>query len=509
VRSRALLGSIIGLLTAGAGLGLGELVAVFVRPEASPVIAVGNRVITLTPGDVKETAIRSAGTSDKVLLVGGIIVVVLLFGTLIGQWALRDLRLGLAGVAVFGAVGVYCALTADASQGRDVIPSIVGALGAAGVLVVLVRLVHGADHEHPLAGAQRRDFLIGSAATAGLAALAGFGGRIAQDARFSVAADRKKVKLPVADDPAPSLPNGVDLGKSGVPWATPSGGFYRIDRALTIPQIKPGDWHLRIHGRVDNPITLSYDDLLARPLIERWVTLCCVSNEVGGNLVGNALWRGALLADLLKEAGLHADADQLFMRGADGTSIGAPTAAVMDGRNAMLAVGMNGQPLPVSHGFPVRVVIPGLYGYVSACKWVVDIEATTFHKDKAFWVQNGWDQRTPIVLMSRIDRPRSGNSVSKGETVAIAGVAWDQHVGVSKVEVQVGDGPWQPARLAPVPSTDTWRQWVLPWVPEKSGSFRIRVRATDAKGKPQITQAQPPGPAGASGLHSVTVQVTA
>jgi len=507
------LGSVVGLLTAGVGLGVGELAAVFVRPEASPVIAVGNRVITLTPGSVKRNAIESVGSNDKALLISGIIIIVALYGLLVGKLALRDIRYGFVGVAVFGAIGVYCAITADASRGTDVIPSIVAAIGAAAALWLLVFMAGGdqrkASEPAEMSGTDRRHFLQGSAALAGLAAVAGFGGRIAQHARFSVAGKRAKVALPAPTGVAEVVPAGVDLGKSGVPWATPSSKFYRIDRALTVPQIDPNEWRLKIHGMLDHPMTLRFEDVLSRPLIERWITLCCVSNEVGGSLVSNALFRGTRLADLLREAGIHPDADQLLMTGYEGTTIGAPTAAVMDGRDAMLAIGMNKDPLPTAHGFPVRVVVPGLYGYVSACKWVVDIKATTFRKDFAYWVQNGWDQQTDINLASRIDRPHSGANLSTGETVSIAGVAWDQHVGVSKVEVQIGDGDWQVARLAPVPSTDTWRQWVLPWTPETSGSYRIRVRATDAKGTPQQTNAAPPGPAGSTGLHAITVQVTA
>jgi DMSO/TMAO reductase YedYZ molybdopterin-dependent catalytic subunit len=506
VRSRVVVGPVIGLLTAFTGLGVGELAAVFVRPEASPLIAVGNRLITLTPGSVKRSAIESVGANDKPLLLLGIVLVVAVFGLFVGEWALHDVRIGLAGVAVFGAFGAYCAATADASRGTDVVPAVVGALAAAAVLVSLVRLARRVDGGTDL---DRRRLLMGGAATAALAALAGFGGRAAQHARFSVASARAAVRLPAAAHPAPALPPGVDLGRSGVPWATPNRSFYRIDRALTVPQIDPKHWRLRVHGMVDRPLTLSYDEVLSRPLVEHWLTLCCVSNEVGGNLVSNALFRGVLLADVLREAGIHPGADQLLMTGAEGTTIGAPTAAALDGRTALLAVGMNGEPLPLAHGFPVRVVIPGLYGYVSACKWVVDIKATRFADEQAFWVQNGWDQQTAVVLMSRIDRPRSGASVKVGETVAVAGVAWDQHVGVSAVEVQVDDGPWQRARLAPVPSADTWRQWLLPWTPTRTGSHRLRVRAADARGNPQVTTGSGPGPGGATGLHAVTVHVTA
>jgi DMSO/TMAO reductase YedYZ molybdopterin-dependent catalytic subunit len=242
-------------------------------------------------------------------------------------------------------------------------------------------------------------------------------------------------------------------------------------------------------------------------MIDRWITLCCVSNPVGGPLVSNALFRGTLLADLMREAGLSSQADQLLLGSYDGYTFGAPAAVVMDGRDALLAVGMNGEALPTEHGFPARTVVPGLYGYVSACKWIVDIKATTFAAEQAYWVHEGWAPHPPIELMSRIDTPRHDGAVQVGTSVPIAGVAWDQHVGVSRVEVQVDDGAWQRAVLAAVPSTDTWRQWYLPWTPNTAGSHTLRVRATDARGRPQVTADHAPFPAGATGLHTVTVQV--
>jgi DMSO/TMAO reductase YedYZ molybdopterin-dependent catalytic subunit len=358
--------------------------------------------------------------------------------------------------------------------------------------------------------ADRRLFVQGSVGTVGFAAVIGLVGRSAGHTRFNgaVAAKRSKIVLPAPASPAPALAAGTDLGKSGVPWLTPAGEFYRIDTALTLPEIDPTSWRLRIHGMVDREIDLTYADLLARPLLERWITLCCVSNEVGGDLIGNARWLGVSLADVLREAGVQEGCDQLIMSSSDGMTIGAPTKVVMDGRDAMLAVGMNGAPLPVEHGFPVRVVVPGLYGYVSACKWIVDINATTFNKQAGYWVANGWDQDPPIKLESRIDTPRSGKSVPVGATVAIAGVAWDQHVGVSAVQVQINNGPWQQARLAAVPSTDTWRQWVLPWQPTQAGSYRVKVRALDANGTPQTDKGAQPFPSGATGLHSILVRAT-
>lgn len=501
--------ALIGVLSAAVALGVGEFVAVFVRPAASPLIAVGNALILLTPEGAKRAAIGSVGTNDKTYLILGILVLLALFGAVVGELARRELWYGLAGIGLFAVFGVFCALRANASRGTDVIPTLVGAGAAAAVLVLLTKALERADSAET-GTTPRRAFLLGGAGAAAFAALTGFGGRAAQHARFDVADERNKIALPKTKT-GPVVPRGAELSKSGLPWATPSDAFYRIDTALSVPQISPHDWQLRIHGMVDRPLTLTYAQLLKRPMIERWVTLCCVSNPIGGNLVGNAYWQGTRLADLLEEAGIHSDSDQLILGSSDGMTIGAPTQVVMDGRDALLAIGMNGAPLPLEHGFPARVVVPGLYGYVSACKWVVDIKATTFAAEQAYWVQGGWvsgQRETQINLMSRIDTPRSGRSVTAGSPVAIAGVAWDQHVGVSKVEVQVDDGAWQPARLATVPSTDTWRQWVLAWTPPRTGTYRLRVRATDAKGVQQTDQAAAVYPSGATGWHTITVQAT-
>lgn len=509
MRSRTSLGALIGLLSAAVAVGVGELAAAFVRPESSPVIAVGSRIIVITPEDAKRSGIQAAGTNDKLWLLIGIYLLLAAFGALIGVAALRKLGYGLAGIAAVGAIGVYCALTANASQARDVIPTLVGTAASMAVLATLVWVAHGwtpEDHADAARWPARRTLLQAGAATAAVAAVTGFGGRAAQHARFDVAATRDKIKLPAPAATAPTVPPGVDLGKSKVSWATSSNKFYRIDTALSVPQIDSHSWKLRIHGMVDKELTLTYAQLLARPQIERWITLCCVSNEIGGNLVSNAHFQGARLADLLREAGVRKGADQLLLRSQDGMTIGAPIDLIMDGRDALLAVGMNGKPLPVEHGFPARTVVPGLYGYVSACKWIVDMEVTTFDAHRAYWVQGGWSPEPPIQLQSRIDTPGTQQVVSAGDTIAVAGVAWDQHVGVSKVEVQVDDGPWQRARLAAVPSTDTWRQWVWPWTPQKSGEYRLRVRATDALGNVQDTQVRQPFPSGATGLHAVTVR---
>jgi DMSO/TMAO reductase YedYZ molybdopterin-dependent catalytic subunit len=511
--ARTAAGALIGLLSAAVALGVGELVAALVRPASAPIIVVGNRLILLTPERVKRWAIGVFGTGDKHALLTGSYVGLALASVLIGLLALRRLRYGLVGIAVLGAFGGYCALTSHAHRWSDVVPSVIGALAGMVVLATLVPAVTGTGLEPVRAGAplaDRRRFLQGGLAAAVLAVLGSVVGRALQHARFDANAARAAITLP---EPVGSgvaagvgVPHNFDLGKSGVPFQTPAAAFYRIDTALSVPQLDPKTWSLRIHGKVNREITLTYAQLISRPLVERWVTLTCVSNEVGGDLISNALFRGVLLADLLREAGIDPSADQLLATSSDGMTIGSPTAVVMDGRDAMLAVGMNGEPLPVEHGFPVRMVVPGLYGYVSACKWIVELEATTFAADRAYWVQGGWAAQGPIKLASRIDRPTGSQTVAVGSQLAVAGIAWDQHVGVSKVEVQVDDGQWQQATLAPVPSTDTWRQWVLLWTPDTAGQHRLRVRAYDSAGRQQDGADTDPFPSGASGLHSVTVR---
>ena len=313
--------------------------------------------------------------------------------------------------------------------------------------------------------------------------------------------------------PAPPLPAGAELDVPGVtPHRTPNRDFYRVDTALTIPRVDVRTWRLRVHGRgVARPLTLSFDQLLARGLVARRITLTCVSNEVGGPYVGNATWLGVPLADVLAEAGVRSprqggEADQLVARSVDGMTLGSPLAALLDGRDALLAVGMNGEPLPFDHGYPVRMVVPGLYGYVSACKWLRELELTTFDAYDAYWVRRGWAAEAPIKTQSRIDTPRGADRPRAGEPVAVAGVAWAQRTGIARVEVRVDEGPWREAELAEEDSVDTWRQWRWRWTPT-AGTHRLQVRATDRAGETQTADRVGTVPDGATGRHTVVVRV--
>jgi DMSO/TMAO reductase YedYZ molybdopterin-dependent catalytic subunit len=352
---------------------------------------------------------------------------------------------------------------------------------------------------------KRRSFLAASVATAGAAAVAGLAGRALAE-RSSVTTARNALKFPKPTVAGPALPPGVNLNIPGLAsFITPNNDFYRVDTAIVLPEVDPSSWQLRIHGMVSREITLTFDELLRRPLIEDYITLCCVSNPVGGPYIGNALWLGASLASLLREAGIKAGADQLFCTSVDGFTCGTPVQTVMDGRDALLAVAMNGQALPVPHGFPVRMVVPGLYGYVSATKWVTDINVTTFAGNYAYWVPRGWSQQAPIKTESRIDVPNGTSQIRPGPT-AVAGVAWAQHKGIEAVEVRVDQGPWYQARLAAVPDLDTWRQWVWEW-DATSGNHVIEVRATDKTGYTQTAVQAQPEPNGASGYPSVAITV--
>ncbi|MFS0705838.1 molybdopterin-dependent oxidoreductase, partial [Cellulomonas sp. 179-A 9B4 NHS] len=322
-----------------------------------------------------------------------------------------------------------------------------------------------------------------------------------------VQAVREAVRLPAPARPAPAPPADVQVDVVGAePWATPPAAFYRIDTALVVPQVDPSTWRLRVHGLVEQEVELTWDELLASDLVEAWVTLACVSNPVGGDLVGNQRWLGLPVREVLARARPTADADMVLSRSVDGFTASTPIEALTDDRAALLAVAMDGAPLPPEHGFPVRLVVPGLYGYVSATKWVTDLEVTRFDRAEAYWTRRGWSARGPVKTQSRIDVPRNGSTVAAGDVV-VAGTAWAQHRGITGVQVRVDDGPWEDAELAGDGGVDTWRQWRWRWTGASAGSHRLHVRASDPDG-PQTGVPQGVVPDGATGYHRVDVTVS-
>ncbi|BCJ44368.1 oxidoreductase [Actinoplanes ianthinogenes] len=508
-----------GVAAAAAALGVAELLAVFGGPRSAPLVAVGGVVVDHVPAAVKDAGIAVFGVHDKTALLTGTAILLGLYAFGVGVLARRRWPPAVAGIALFGLIGAAAALTRPGAGAGAAIPALFGAALAVPVLRHLIRLTpddkpEGTLGEKPGGTAyreadgpgeaeSRRRFLKQVGIVAAVAAGGGAAGRWLTS-RGAVTEARDAVTLPAPVEPAPVVPAAAQVG-GAVPYVTPNKDFYRIDTALITPQVDPSSWTLRIHGMVRNPITVTWAELLRRPMVERYVTLACVSNEVGGDLIGNALWLGTPIKALLDEADPLPGADQAVQRSRDGWTCGTPTAVLRDGRDALLAVGMNGEPLPVDHGFPVRMVVPGLYGYVSACKWITEIELTRFADFDAYWVPRGWAAQAPIKTQSRIDTPRDGAARQAGPVV-VAGVAWAQHRGIAKVEVQVDDGPWEVATLAPAVSDDTWRQWTHTWQ-AAPGKHVLRVRATDLDGYTQTSDLADPAPDGATGWHQVAVAV--
>ncbi|HTG47876.1 MAG TPA: molybdopterin-dependent oxidoreductase [Actinomycetota bacterium] len=512
-------GALVGLLSGAVALGIAQLAAGILGGASSPMIAVGSSAIDASPPWLKDFAIREFGSNDKRALLMGIGAILAIAAALLGAASVRRPSVGAVGILAFGVIGIAASVSRPANGPADAIPSVIGTLAG---LAAYIRLREAAGLEplrvpaEPTAPPEpaqpptppaydRRRFLWTGAAAAGLAAVSGFVGQYLVR-RSDASASREAVRIPAPADVAPPPPAGADLHVPGLgPFLTPNDRFYRVDTALFVPAVDANGWSLHIHGMVDREVTIDFAQLLARPLIERDITLTCVSNPVGGPYIGNARWIGAPLKPLLEEAGVRSGASQIVTRSADGFTVGTPTAVAMDGRDAMLAVAMNGEPLPLAHGFPVRMIVPGLYGYVSATKWIVDMELTTFEAYDAYWVQRGWSQRAPIKTESRIDTPRGGASLQPG-TVQVAGVAWAQHRGIERVEVRADDGPWTPATLGAEDTVDTWRQWVLPWN-ATSGRHTLSVRATDGTGEVQTPADAAPVPNGATGDHTIFVVV--
>jgi DMSO/TMAO reductase YedYZ molybdopterin-dependent catalytic subunit len=504
------IGALAGLATAAVALGVGELVAAIFAPRSAPLVVVGGVVIDNVPPGGKDLAVQLFGTNDKFALQVGTIVLLALFAAVVGVLGSRRLWWGLAGVGLFGVIGVASALTRTGADWVWILPSVFAAAAGAGALVLLLRLAPSAPAETGRAAisplvleSRRRRFLTVAGATIVGAGIIGYFARMSAQSNTVSQAQREEV-LPTPSGGAVEAPAGADV--AGLTYVTSNDDFYRIDTAIEAPLVDPATWTLKVHGMVANPFTISFNDLLKMPMIERFVTLTCVSNEVGGDLIGNARWLGVPVALLLDRAQPDPKADQVVSHSVDGFTAGTPTAALLDGRDAIIAIAMNGKPLPVDHGFPARMVVPGLYGYVSATKWLSELELTTFAAYDAYWVPRGWAQQAPIKTESRIDRPGDGSQLAPG-TVVIAGVAWAQHRGIQSVEVQVDNGPWQQATLGSVASVDTWVLWSLPWS-ATSGQHQLKVRATDKTGVTQTESVAPPPPDGATGWHTIHVSVS-
>lgn len=513
--------ALLGPVAGAAGLAAGHLTAAFVDPASSPVLAAGAAVIDRTPTPAKEWAIAHFGSHDKTVLIGGVLLVVLLASTLIGPLARRSRAAGVVAMVVLAAIAATCALTRPTADARDAVASAVTAVVAAGALLALLALVpapraaenrtgeHTAGENGAGEGGAGENGLArrGVLALLGVAVLAGAVGETGRRI-MRVRGRAEAVTLPVPASPAPDLPAGIEPMVPGMsPFRTPTDRFYRVDTRLDVPVISSDSWQLTIDGDVEHPFTLGYDDLLAMPMIERDITLTCVSNSVGGPYVGSARWLGVPLRDVLDRAGIGGTrADQLLSTDVSGMTISTPLALATDGRDAMIAVGMNGAPLPREHGFPARMVIPGLYGFISATKWLRRLTLTTYADHTAYWTKRGWATDAPIKISSRIDTPRPLQKLRAGETV-VGGVAWAQREGgVAAVEVSIDGGPWRPATLGPSGGNDYWRQWYFRWN-ATPGQHTVASRVTDGRGDVQTARRADPYPNGASGVQSIVVTV--
>ena len=507
-------GVLAGVLAVGAALASGELVAGLVSGVPSPLVAISQAIVDYQPPGAKDLVVGLFGTNDKLALQVFVVLVALAIGALLGDQARRrGPGVATTVIAVFAGIGLLASL-----RDPTAILLFAGLAAAVEILIgswvlgwVLAPARAGARPAKPRGGmpdwTRRRLLVRGGSVAVGSVAAAAVGRALINRAHTPAPAGA----LPEPANPA-TLPAGADLATADLtaagltPIVEPNDAFYRIDTALLPPSVDIKTWTLRIHGMVDHETVLTYDQLTALPIIEQFVTIACVSNEVGGDLVGNAAWRGVELRKVLAMAGVQAGADQLVGRSVDGFTVGMPTAWVMDeSRTPMIAIGMNGQPLPQLHGYPARLIVPGLYGYVSATKWLSDLELTTFSAFDAYWVNLGWAQQAPILTQARIDVPRNGSAVKAGQ-VAIAGVAWAPDRGISKVEVAIDGGDWQPAQLSARISNATWVQWLVSWN-ATPGNHTIAVRATDGTGTVQEDRSTPPFPDGARGHHRIAVRV--
>jgi DMSO/TMAO reductase YedYZ molybdopterin-dependent catalytic subunit len=509
-------GALLGVVAAGSGLAVSEAASGYLHQRVSPVIALAEEIIRLTPGRVIEFVISVVGQNDKPLLITTTLLGVGIVSAAVGVLALRWTLIAQLIFLGLGFVLAWAAGDRLTSSSTTYVPTAAGVVTTLIVLALLTPLAVRAGAQPPTAPAKpmaaeptvaatsRREFLQWSGVVAAGAVVVGVVGLALERGRAAVEAARRQLRLHATD---PSTPADANVGVDGIAsWKTSQENFYRIDTALVVPQILPKDWSLRIHGMVDRELVLSYDELRHRGLTESWLTLCCVSNVVGGDLISNAWFSGVKVSTLLQEVGVQPGADAVLSTSDDGWTAGTPLAALTDDRNAMLAIAMNGEPLTPEHGFPVRMVVPGLYGYVSGTKWIRDMEVTQFADFSAFWTKRGWSAQGPVKTESRIDVPNNGDQLSAGK-VAIGGVAWAQHTGIAKVEVRVDDGAWADARLGDDPTIDSWRQWAYAW-DATPGDHQLQVRATDKSGYTQTEQRVGVIPNGATGWHTIDVSVS-
>ena len=505
--------AIAGIVAVGAALGISELLAGLLPGATSLVASVGQVAIDLQPPGAKDVAVGLFGTNDKLALELFVVAVGLAVGAGLGLIGRRRYMIAVAVFVAFGLIGFLAALGDPLSNPGVAAASAAVAVGAG--IWVLGWMLDRSGARDAVSSADgsiarmpdwsRRSFLIRAGGVGVAAVAAGVAGRTLLE-RQRVAPVANGPAIPPASDIVADLAVGTDLSPSirGLtPIVMPNDRFYRIDTALLTPVVDTAGWTLRIHGLVDRETTLTWEQLIALPMFEQYVTISCVSNEVGGRLVGNAKWTGVRLREVLDIAGVQVSATQLVGRSVDGWTAGMPTAWVTDpAREPMIALKMNDVPLPPAHGYPARLIVPGLYGYVSATKWLKELELTTLEAFSGYWIPLGWAKEAPILTQSRIDTP--GRDVSAGQ-VPIAGIAWAPDRGVSRVEVAV-DGVWQEARLSVPISDSTWVQWVLDWT-ATPGRHVIQVRATDGTGTVQVETSTPPAPDGARGWHTISVNV--
>ncbi len=513
-----------GALSAGIGIAAAELFAGLVPGASSLVIAIGSLVISLQPPGAKDVFVSLFGTNDKLALNVIVVVGALSIAALAGILAARRWWWGVAVFVAFGGLGLVAGLRDPLSMP---VPTVLAAVLAAGVGMAALRWLSrsaagsgraparpastAGSRRAPAVGAMpewdRRRFLIASAGSLAGAVVAGGLGRVLVDAKHPAGVVSTS-RLPPALQAVPTLTADQTLAVPGLTsLVVPNDRFYRIDTALLVPQVDVASWKLDIKGMVDRPFTLTYDELLALPLFEQYVTIACVSNRVGEGLVGNALWTGVRLKDLLEMAGVQPGATQIVGRSVDGFTVGFPTTwAMAPGREPMVAVGMNRDVLPADHGYPARLIVPGLYGYVSATKWLRSIELTTREAVDGYWVPLGWAKDAPILTQSRIDVPATGATVAAGPTT-VAGVAWAPDRGIVKVEVRFDDGDWKDAPISRPISSATWVQWAVPWA-ATAGRHSIEVRATDGAGDIQTADRTDPAPDGARGHHRIFVSAS-